>query len=157
MKKQTKAAVAIIASLGVLTILIFCAYQVLILRKAHSSFSDYYAFRGCVQLIGKTDRYGTCKLASGQIIKMVQYHNKWYLDGDLPGVPALIQTFLPLLPFLLLWSVFWKGLALWHAGRRGQPWWFVILLVVNTLGILEIIYLFGVIKLEFSQLFSRDN
>jgi hypothetical protein len=46
-------------------------------------------------------------------------------------------------------------LALWHAGRRNQPWWFVILLILNTAGILEIIYLFGVLKLKFSELFSK--
>jgi hypothetical protein len=55
----------------------------------------------------------------------------------------------------MLWSIFWKGLALWHSGRRGQSWWFIVLLVVNTMGILEIIYLFAVIKLKFSQLFKK--
>ena len=67
-----------------------------------------------------------------------------------------------LLPFvgasfilLVLWSLFWKGLALWHSGRRGQPWWFVILLILNTAGILEIIYLFAVAKVKFSKLFSK--
>jgi hypothetical protein len=61
----------------------------------------------------------------------------------------------PVLPLLLLWSAFWKGLALWHSGRRGQPWWFVILVVVNTVGILEIVYLFAVAKLKWSELFSK--
>jgi hypothetical protein len=61
----------------------------------------------------------------------------------------------PFLPVLMLWTVFWKGLALWHSGRRGNPWWFVALLFINTMGILEIIYLFGVIKLKLSQLFSK--
>jgi hypothetical protein len=56
---------------------------------------------------------------------------------------------------LVLWSLFWKGLALWHAGRRGQPWWFVIMLVLNTVGILEIIYLFAVCKLKFEELFRK--
>lgn len=56
---------------------------------------------------------------------------------------------------LVVWSLFWKGLALWHAGRRGQPWWFVIMLVVNTVGILEIIYLFAVCKLRFGELFKK--
>jgi hypothetical protein len=56
---------------------------------------------------------------------------------------------------LIVWSLFWKGLALWHAGRRGQPWWFVIMLVVNTVGILEIIYLFAVLKLKFGELFKK--
>ena len=55
----------------------------------------------------------------------------------------------------MLWSFFWKGLALWHSAQRKQPWWFLILLIVNTMGILEIIYLFGVAKLKFSQLFRR--
>lgn len=56
---------------------------------------------------------------------------------------------------LIVWSLFWKGLALWHAGRRGQPWWFAIILVINTVGILEIIYLFVVCKLKFSELFRK--
>lgn len=58
--------------------------QFLILRKAHSTFENYYAFRGCVQLLDKADDYGTCKIGSGQTIKIVKYRNKWYLDGDLP-------------------------------------------------------------------------
>ena len=47
---------------------------------------------------------------------------------------------------LMLWSLVWKGIALWKAGRLGQKVWFVILLVVNTAGILEIIYIFAVAK-----------
>ena len=63
-------------------------------------------------------------------------------------------------PFIILavvWSILWKGLALWHAGRRGEPWWFVALLTINTLGILEIIYLFVVAKLKVGELFSRHE
>ena len=71
------------------------------------------------------------------------------------GAPGWISVFSPLLVLLILWSIFWKGLALWHAGRRGEPWWFVIMLIVNTLGILEIIYLFAVAKLKWSELFSK--
>lgn len=66
-----------------------------------------------------------------------------------------LAPFGPWLFFLIVWSLFWKGLALWHSGRRGQPWWFVIILIVNTIGILEIIYLFVVLKLKFSELFKR--
>lgn len=47
---------------------------------------------------------------------------------------------------LMLWSLAWKGIALWKAGRLGQKVWFVILLVVNTVGILEIIYIFAVAR-----------
>ncbi|MBT4539313.1 hypothetical protein HOI26_01620 [Candidatus Woesearchaeota archaeon] len=45
------------------------------------------------------------------------------------------------LPIFLVWSIVWKGFALWHSSRNKQVVWFVILLLVNTLGILEIIYL----------------
>ena len=65
--------------------------------------------------------------------------------------------FAPVIPLLIIWSGFWKGLALWHSARRAQPWWFVILLFVNTLGILEIIYLFLVIKLKVNELFSKKT
>lgn len=43
---------------------------------------------------------------------------------------------------LAVWSLAWKGWALWRAARRGSTAWFVALLIVNTLGILEILYLF---------------
>jgi hypothetical protein len=42
-----------------------------------------------------------------------------------------------------LWTLYWKGLALWKAARSGQKHWFIGLLVINTLGILEIIYLYS--------------
>ena len=42
---------------------------------------------------------------------------------------------------LLIWSLAWKGMALWKAGRNNQPWWFVALLIINTVGLLEIVYL----------------
>lgn len=71
------------------------------------------------------------------------------------GAPEWVREFWPFMMPLLIWSLFWKGLALWHAGRRGQPWWFVILIVVNTAGILEIVYLFAILKLKFSKLFKK--
>lgn len=59
-------------------------YWIFYLQKAHSTFENYYAFRGCDQLISRTDNYGFCKLSSGQTIKIVKFQDKWYLDGDLP-------------------------------------------------------------------------
>ncbi|HYU65102.1 MAG TPA: DUF5652 family protein [Candidatus Paceibacterota bacterium] len=43
---------------------------------------------------------------------------------------------------LFVWAYVWKGLALWKAGRAGAKWWFIALLVVNTFGILEILYIY---------------
>lgn len=71
-----------------------------------------------------------------------------------PWLLGIFAVLAPIIILVVLWSLVWKGLALWHAARRGQYWWFVILLVVNTVGILEIIYLFFVAKIKFSELFE---
>ena len=40
-----------------------------------------------------------------------------------------------------IWSVFWKGISLWKASKNDQRYWFVFLLILNTVGITDIIYL----------------
>ncbi len=83
----------------------------------------------------------------------MDYHSIQYGMGM--GAPTWIPAVGLVLVILVLWGVFWKGLALWHSAQRKEPWWFAIMLVVNTVGVLEIIYLFGVAKLKFSSLFSN--
>jgi hypothetical protein len=46
-----------------------------------------------------------------------------------------------LLTILIIWELYWKGLALWRAAQRHQRVWFVIILVINSAGILPILYL----------------
>jgi hypothetical protein len=42
----------------------------------------------------------------------------------------------------MVWSLIWKGVALWKSARYGQTAWFVVLLVdFITISVLEIIYL----------------
>lgn len=53
---------------------------------------------------------------------------------DIPWFGILIAT-------LTVWSVTWKGIALWNAARSNQLGWYIALLFVNTLGILELAYL----------------
>lgn len=48
--------------------------------------------------------------------------------------------------FVFLWSLFWKGIALWRAANGGQKIWFIAMLILSTVGILEIIYLFWFAK-----------
>lgn len=43
---------------------------------------------------------------------------------------------------LLLWSLPWKAMALWRAAKNDQKIWFIIFIIFNSVGILEIIYLF---------------
>jgi hypothetical protein len=52
---------------------------------------------------------------------------------------------------LALWSATWKGFALWRAAKNHSTPWFVALMVINTLGILEILYLFVFSKNNFSR------
>ncbi len=44
---------------------------------------------------------------------------------------------------LALWTLPWKGVALWRAAGNKHLAWFVAIFIVNTLAILEIIYIFG--------------
>lgn len=56
------------------------------------------------------------------------------------GMPSAV--FFLLLSVLVVWSVIWKGLALWRAARNTDKSWFIFFLLVNTIGILEIIYIY---------------
>ena len=47
---------------------------------------------------------------------------------------------------IVIWVLFWKGYAVWTASKRGDKRWFIALLVLNTLSILDIFYLFYVAK-----------
>lgn len=46
------------------------------------------------------------------------------------------------LAVLMIWSMFWMGLALWRAGTRKEKIWFLFFFLVHTAGLLEIIYLY---------------
>jgi len=48
----------------------------------------------------------------------------------------------PRFGILLIWTLLWKGLALWKSARNDQRYWFIALLLINTAGILELLYLF---------------
>ena len=77
------------------------------------------------------------------------FHFSNLLDGSwmMPGSNLSLGGGLLLL-VVLVWSIAWKGLALWKAARTGSKPWFIVFLIVNTLGILEILYIF---------LFSKDR
>ena len=74
-----------VVALAVFGFILFAINQFFVLQKAHSTFENYYAFRGCTQLLEKGGDYGICKTSNGQTIKIVRINNKWYLDGDGPG------------------------------------------------------------------------
>ena len=45
-----------------------------------------------------------------------------------------------------IWSLIWKGLAIWKSAGLRQKYWFIALLVVNTIGLLEIFYIFFIAR-----------
>jgi len=53
-----------------------------------------------------------------------------------------MKTEILIIIIAVIWTLPWKGFALWKSARRGDGIWFVILLLVNTLAILEILYIF---------------
>jgi predicted permease len=53
----------------------------------------------------------------------------------------LSNTQLYLIAILAVWELIWKGLALWKAAKRRQPVWFIAILVINSAGVLPIVYL----------------
>ncbi|MBV9159038.1 MAG: hypothetical protein JO019_00365 [Candidatus Kaiserbacteria bacterium] len=63
------------------------------------------------------------------------------------GFPLVGSLFL----IVILWSLLWKGLALWRAAKRGDMWWFIAFLILNTAGLLEIVYLFIVTGAKLSD------
>lgn len=52
-----------------------------------------------------------------------------------------INTFLPLIIILTAWELIWKLIAMWKAGRNNHLAWFIIIALINTVGILPIIYI----------------
>lgn len=57
------------------------------------------------------------------------------------GVIGMILIFI----FAILVVVL-KGYSLWHAAKRDEKWWFIAILIVNTAGILELVYLIFFVK-----------
>lgn len=42
---------------------------------------------------------------------------------------------------LIIWDLLWRGIALYRSARSSQKGWFIALLIVNSAGILPILYL----------------
>ena len=53
---------------------------------------------------------------------------------------------------MVFWILPWKGYALWTAVKNNDKGWFIVLLIINTLGILEMVYLFGFAKKNLSDI-----
>lgn len=45
---------------------------------------------------------------------------------------------------IIVWGLAWKAASLWTAARNNSKPWFATLLLSNTLGVLDAVYIFGV-------------
>lgn len=50
-----------------------------------------------------------------------------------------------------VWTVPWKIYAVWLACKHDRKAWFVVLIFLNTLSILELVYIFRVEKKKWSE------
>ena len=57
-----------------------------------------------------------------------------------------------ILLILVLWTLPWKIYALWTAVKNNHKGWFIVLVILNTFGIVEIIYIFAIAKKKWSDI-----
>jgi hypothetical protein len=76
----------------------------------------------------------------------LSFINNIVIEEKMADTPfSLLQTnpqYLSLIFILVLWELVWKGIALWKAARESQKYWFIAILILNTAGILPILYIF---------------
>lgn len=70
--------------------------------------------------------------------------------ADLIGISEI--AIIIILAIITVWTIIWTGLALWKSARKNHLIWFVVLLLINTAGILEILYIY-----VFSELGKKSS
>lgn len=69
------------------------------------------------------------------------------MEGYLSTIATQLGMSVGLLAIIIIWSLVWKLIALWKSAQNNQVAWFIVLGLVNTMGILEILYIFVFSKL----------
>lgn len=76
-------------------------------------------------------------------------NNYWAGYANNAFVPGMLAGWMTTLIIpLTIWSIFWMGMGLWKAAKADSKPWFVILLLVHTMGILDILYIFVFSKMS---------
>ena len=60
---------------------------------------------------------------------------------NLPHLPEALVWLMPIIIILIIWETVWKLIALWKAGRNNHLAWFICIALINTIGILPIVYI----------------
>ena len=70
------------------------------------------------------------------------YYKKTNKGSDELNIINIMQNMNPwMFSLILAWAIAWKGWALWRAARLKHLAWFILLLIINLVGITEIIYI----------------
>jgi hypothetical protein len=56
-------------------------------------------------------------------------------------IHSMLPWFIPVIIILSIWDAVWKLIAMWKAGRNNHLAWFICIFIINTIGILPIIYI----------------
>ena len=57
------------------------------------------------------------------------------------NLQEMFAGFMPIIIILIIWEAVWKLVAMWKAGRNNHLAWFICIALINTAGILPIIYI----------------
>lgn len=60
-------------------------------------------------------------------------------DNTILGKYVLLVVVVLLI--VAIWDIVWKLLAMWRASKRNEPVWFVLIMIINSMGIVPILYL----------------
>ncbi|MEX0934989.1 MAG: DUF5652 family protein [Candidatus Paceibacterota bacterium] len=72
------------------------------------------------------------------------------------SMEAFIEQNALLILLIILWTLPWKGWALWLSARNYHRGWFVVILITSTLAILDIIYIFFIGRPGYEKL-QKEN
>ncbi|MDP2386488.1 MAG: DUF5652 family protein [Bacteroidota bacterium] len=61
--------------------------------------------------------------------------------NELIELKNTIARFFPVIIILVIWEVVWKLIGLWKSARNKHLGWFIIIAIINSMGVLPIIYI----------------
>ena len=57
------------------------------------------------------------------------------------ALSEMLTCLMPVIIILAIWEAVWKLIAMWKAGRNNHLAWFICIALINTAGILPIVYI----------------
>ena len=77
--------------------------------------------------------------------------------GEITAISAQLGVPLWLFIVILVWTAIWKLMAMWKAAQKKSVTWFIVLGIVNTVGILPILYIYVFSEMKYSKKKSKKK